>query len=103
MHPIVQVRVLETQPNGVLVRILEGRHENKVGLIRRRELSWDQRVSCIPAMPKKDETLTAKIIRDRQGARYVYLSLRELSDPWKKNKGKYQLRQTADLVQRFQA
>ena len=90
MARLVQVEVLEIRPNGVLVKILE---DNRVGLIRRRELSWDRRVGAIPPMPDVGDQFEAKVIRDRRGARYVYLSLRQLTDPWQEAKEKYRLGQ----------
>lgn len=79
MTPVVQVEVLEIQPGGVLVKLLA---DDRTGFIRRGELSWDRRVGVEPPLPQIGERLEAKIIKERKESPEVYLSLRQLIDPW---------------------
>ena len=87
MTDIVQVEVLEVRRAGVKVKILE---DNRVGFIRRRELSWDQRVGAIPPIPKIGEQFAAKVVRDDK---YVHLSVRQLTDPWEAAEERFRLDQ----------
>ncbi len=80
MMDLVKVEVLETSHTGVWVRILDGDLVNRLGFIRRAELSWDQRPDVEPPWPQIGDTLTARVLGSRN-ARYVRLSLR-LGDPW---------------------
>lgn len=77
---IVNVEVLERGPTGVQVRILDGDLANRVGFIRRAELSWDQRPGVEPPWPQEGEQIKARVLGGG-GARYVRLSLR-LGEPW---------------------
>ena len=80
MSDLVEVEVLEVGSTGVQVRILDGELANRVGFIRRAELSWDQRPGVEPPWLRGDHTVTAQVLGSRD-ARYVRLSLR-LGDPW---------------------
>lgn len=88
MARTVQVQVLEIRHGGVLVEIQE---DTRVGFIRRRELSWDRRVSVPPSLPQVGEQIEAQIIQERRGTHYIYLSRRQLTDPWQGAEGKYHL------------
>ena len=77
---LVNVEALEIAPTGVQVRILDGDLANRVGLIRRAELSWDQRPGIEPPWPQEGERLTARVLGGQED-RFVRLSLR-LGDPW---------------------
>ncbi|HEX9926355.1 MAG TPA: S1 RNA-binding domain-containing protein, partial [Anaerolineae bacterium] len=79
MTRVVQVEVLEIQPGGVLVKLLA---DDRTGFIRRGELSWDRRVGMTPPLPQAGEHLEAKIIKERKESPEVYLSPRQLIDPW---------------------
>ena len=87
MTHVVQVEVLEIQPGGVLVKLLA---DDRTGFIRRGELSWDRRVGVTPPLPRAGERLEAKIIKERKESPEVYLSLRQLVDPWHEVEKKYQ-------------
>ena len=90
MSKIVDVEVTEHRGNGIVVKILEN---NRMGRIRLRELSWNQSVSAITPKPEVGEKFKAKIIRDKKGKRYIDLSIRQLTDPWKAAKDKYKIGQ----------
>ena len=79
MSRIVQVKVQEIRPGGLIVKLLfDGRH----GYIRRRELSWDRRVRVQPPMPAVGALIEAKLIDDPSVLHYIPLSVRQLTDPW---------------------
>lgn len=80
MSDLVTVEVVETSRTGVQVRILDSQYANRVGFIRRQELSWDQRVDSDVPMPLVGDQLLAKVLGGRD-ARFVRLSLR-LGNPW---------------------
>ena len=88
MSKIVDVEVIEHKGNGIIVKILDDSYAS-LGRIRPRELSWNQSVSAISPRPEVGEKFKAKVIRDKKGKRYVDLSIRQLTDPWEKNKDKY--------------
>ena len=86
MSKIVDVEVIEHKGNGIIVKILDDSYASQ-GRIRHRELSWNQSVSAISPRPEVGEKFKAKIIR--KGKRYIGLSTRQLTDPWKYGGGKY--------------
>jgi signal transduction histidine kinase/predicted RNA-binding protein with RPS1 domain len=75
----VQVEVVETRNNGLLVKLLK---RGVMGFIRRREISWDRRVGVIPTMPQPGEKLDAIILEDSEEGGFLYLSLSRVTDPW---------------------
>ncbi len=81
MMDTVEVIVVEASRTGVKVRILDDEYTNRLGFIRRQELSWDQRANHKPSLPDIGKLLTAKVLGSSE-ARYMRLSLR-LGDPWK--------------------
>lgn len=91
MSKIVEVEVTEHKANGILVKVLED--DNRMGRIRFRELSWDKSVSAVPPMPEVGEEIRAKIIRDKRSARYIDISTREVTDPWKGAEEMYKIGQ----------
>jgi signal transduction histidine kinase/predicted RNA-binding protein with RPS1 domain/ActR/RegA family two-component response regulator len=75
----VKGRVTDVLSGGIWVRLQDGRS----GFIHRREISWDERVDSDLVVPKLDETIEAVILREDIERQILYLSIRELTDPWK--------------------
>jgi signal transduction histidine kinase/predicted RNA-binding protein with RPS1 domain len=75
----VRARVTKLQDSGVWVRLLP---DQEAGFIRRRELSWDRRVSVLPAMPPVGSIVNALIIEHDESRGLLYLSIRQVDDPW---------------------
>lgn len=85
MVDIVRVKVKDITPAGIYVEILG---DDRTGFIRRKELSWDNSVEATPPRITSNQILKTKVLhKDRKGQ--VYLSLRQLTDPWKQVKNKY--------------
>lgn len=82
MTKTVEVDVIKSQSDGVRVMLEDGRQ----GVIRPKELSWDRSVNAQLPELLPGQSIKAKIIHDRKNDRYVYLSLRQLTDPWKDKK-----------------
>lgn len=76
MKNIVEVEVLEIKLSGMLVKVLSN---NEIEFIRRRELSWDRRVSVTSLLPQIGQKLKVMSFKNRSG---LFLSLRQMSDPW---------------------
>jgi len=72
----IEVEILEINARGIIVKILSS-HE--IGFIRRRELSWDRRVSVTPLLPQIGQKLKVISLPKKSG---VSFSLRQMSDPW---------------------
>jgi signal transduction histidine kinase/predicted RNA-binding protein with RPS1 domain/DNA-binding NarL/FixJ family response regulator len=96
MSELVEVEVVETSRTGAKVRILDEPYVNRVGFIRRQELSWDQRVDADPPWPEVGDHISAKVLGSRD-ARLVRLSLR-LGDPWQNEQVEERF-QTGQVVQ----
>lgn len=86
MAQIVEVEVSDIRAGGVLVKILK---DGRIGFIRRRELSWERRITFRPNLPHVGERFEAKIINEGENGHYPQLSLCQLTDPWKDAKNKY--------------
>lgn len=74
---VVEVRVIEVRANGLYVSILTN---NKIGLVPRREISWERRVSVPARLPKVGDVVKAIILEETDNR--ITLSMRQVHDPW---------------------
>lgn len=79
MTPVMRVEVQEVRSNGIIVALPD---QQRRGLIRWRELSWDRTLGATPPVPQIGEQLTAVLLHDRAGAALAELSVRRSHDPW---------------------
>ncbi len=93
MERIIEVEVIEIRSGGVLVKMLGD--DRRTGFIRWRELSWDRSINATIMLPGLHEKFDAKIIKEpKKKSRYVPLSIRHLTDPWKDIESKYEVGQS---------
>lgn len=78
MKQIKRVQVDQIRHGGIFVHLEDGRN----GYIRRREISWDRRIGYQPKMPSLGEWVDAVVLEEDTEQGVVFLSLRELDDPW---------------------
>jgi signal transduction histidine kinase/CheY-like chemotaxis protein/predicted RNA-binding protein with RPS1 domain len=77
--PILQVRILSVRPNRLVVSLPDRRK----GYIPRREWTWDRSVKKKLAQFKESALLNAVLLPRKNSTEFIYLSIRELEDPWK--------------------
>lgn len=77
--PILQVRILSVRPNRLVVSLPDRRK----GYIPRREWTWDRSVKKKPAQFKESALLNAVLLPQKNSTESIYLSIRELEDPWR--------------------
>jgi signal transduction histidine kinase/predicted RNA-binding protein with RPS1 domain len=75
---IVAVKVQEARPSGIRISLEDGRK----GFIRAREISWERRISVPIPLPSQGDILQAKILDEKSRGNILFLSTRQLTDPW---------------------
>ncbi len=91
MSTTVKAKVTEVERRGLKVNILKDKGPTSVGFIPRRELSWDESVNATLTIPKVGDEIEARVTHE--GKQYIYLSLRQTSQPWKDAEKRYCLDQ----------
>lgn len=77
-YPIVSVRILIVRPYQLVVSLPDKRK----GIIPRREWTWDRSVSTATPIFKEGTRQDAVILPQSHSSATLYLSIRELIDPW---------------------
>jgi len=88
-YPIVQVKILSVRSNKLTVSL----PDKSKGVIAKREWSWERGVNQIVHRFKEGEYIKAVLLPPREKSDFIYLSIRELHDPWK-NSHQYEPGQT---------
>jgi len=90
----MKVRVVEVHGNGIRVTLLD---DGRQGFVRRREVSWERRISASPQDPQPGDILDAVILEQTRGGTLL-LSLCQTTDPWQVaiNDKKYRINQVVD-------
>jgi signal transduction histidine kinase/predicted RNA-binding protein with RPS1 domain len=85
MSKIVEVEVQKVRSAGIEVKILD---DDRPGFIRRRELTWNRSVRVPPPKIEPGQRRRAKVLYEGKDGQ-VFLSLRQVTDPWEWAKDKY--------------
>lgn len=87
---VVKVRIDRVQHSGLKVELLES---GRIGFIPQRELTWDQRINRSVPEYSKDDVIDAVIMAGKQRYDSIYLSIRQLDDPWQGARERYEVGQ----------
>lgn len=87
---IVKVSVEENLHSGLAVKVVE---TGQLGFIPQRELAWDRRMGRSLPKFKKGKILEAVILPEDHKSDSLYLSLKQVSNPWASARVKYAIGQ----------